>query len=159
MTVFSARQGLWAKKQVPCCWPINEAEILGVTENTIILANPFNQNEYKTILVTLTQTIHDGENETFLILIISSYLKNKCLCRSGHSFSSTKNIRNLKIWSLCILKNSKNQNLNKCNIKRKMGVSMFQKSSCICRYFNIEYMNVSSMSSSVKIIYTSQQKY
>lgn len=30
-----------------------------------------------------------------------------------YSLGSTKNIRNLKIWSLCKLKNSKTQNFNK----------------------------------------------
>jgi len=52
-----------------------------------------------------------------------------------YSLSSAKNIINSKIWPLSLLKNSKNQNLNKCTFKGKMEVSMLKNSSCVYKYY------------------------
>jgi len=52
-------------------------------------------------------------------------LKNKRLYRTLLFNSSKTNIRNLNIWSLGILKNSKNKNLNKCIFKGKNLVNIF----------------------------------
>lgn len=44
-----------------------------------------------------------------------------------HFLSSKKHIRNLKEFENMVFSYAlKNQNLNKCNIKRTMGVSMFK---------------------------------
>jgi len=38
---------------------------------------------------------------------------------TGHSLSSTKHQKNLKIWPLIIFKNSKDQVLNKCKFEEE----------------------------------------
>jgi len=40
-----------------------------------------------------------------------------CITTTKLLEDSTKNIRNFKLWYLCIIKKSRNQNLNECTIK------------------------------------------